>query len=532
MSPENIVVLGIPFDNVSFTETITVIFDMIDRFQEDRRPRLVATANVDFIVKTLSWRFNRSRHPELLDILRRADLVVADGMPVVWASRWLGAPLKERVAGSDLLPALAAATERRPLSCYFLGGREGVGARAAALLQEKYPDFHVVGVDAPFIQVAGEGLHDALESDAAIVERINCARPDILFVALGNPKQEIWFNRNRFRLQVPVTIGIGGTFEFVAGTVKRAPVWIQRLGLEWLHRIFQDPWRLWKRYLVDAYSFGLLLLPPLLHYRWSRWRQNWRCQPQERDLQINPGGGDAGELLRVVALPPRLDGVAVSRLQEMWQELQKAPQDIVLDFAGVEFIDSSGLGQLIKGWRQAQVQQQGFFLMRVGQRVQRFLSLNRLWDIMQPLTFADLEEILTELKQRRSLPAFSFTMEQRSRYLLLRLYGRLDAAAMATLAVPDLLARLAGRHVIVNLSNLDFVDSSGIALLLKIHRQAAGQGKSCTLCGLNPTVQQVLVVTRLHRFFTITPDLESSEQSLKAEPCASFSCPSIITTVS
>lgn len=514
MTRETIVVLGIPFDNVSFTETMAAIFAMIDQFQEDKRPRLVATANVDFIVNTLTWRATRSRHPELLDILRRADLVVADGMPVVWASRWLGAPLKERVAGSDLVPALAAASATRPLSCYFLGGREGVGARAASLLQEQYPNFHVVGVDAPFIQVTGEALHDALESDEAIVDKINRAHPDILFVALGNPKQEIWFNRNRFRLQVPVTIGVGGTFEFVAGTVKRAPVWMQRLGLEWLHRILQDPWRLWKRYLVDAYSFGFLLLPSLLHYRWHRWRQTWR-RAEEGKVQVLPGAGAASELLRVVTLPRRLDGTVTAQLQEIWQELQAAPQDIVLDFAGVEFIDSSGLGQLIKGWRQAQAQQQGFFLMQVDKRVQRFLALNRLWDVMQPLTYADLEEILAVLKQRRALPPFSFTLEHRPQYLLLRLYGRLDAAALTTLAIPDLLTRLAGHHIIIHLAELDFVDSSGLALLLKIHRQASSQDKSCILCGLNATVQQVLVVTRLHRFFAITPDLESSEQSLR-----------------
>ncbi len=516
MHGETIVILGIPFDNVSFDETIETIFAMIDRFREDKRPRLVATANVDFLVNTLTWRASRPRHPELLDILRRADLVVADGMPIVWASRWLGAPLKERVAGSDLVPALAAASQTRPFACYFLGGREGVGARAAGLLQEKYPHFQVVGVDAPFIHVVGEALHDALESDEAIVEKINRAQPDILFVALGNPKQEVWFNRNRFRLQVPVTIGVGGTFEFVAGTVKRAPVWMQRLGLEWLHRILQDPWRLWKRYLVDAYSFGFMLLPLLLHDRWQRWRQRRRrSQEPAPDLQALPGAAAAGELLRVITLPRRLDSTVAGQLQEIWRELETAPQDVVLDFAEVEFIDSTGMGQLIKGWRQAQNRQQGFFLLRVDQRVQRFLALNRLWDVMQPLAFADLEQLLAVLKERRSLPPFSFTLEHRPQYLLLRLYGRLDAAALAHLAIPDLLARLAGQHIIVQLAELHFIDSSGVALLLKIHRQAAQQGKSCVLCGLHATVRQVFVVTRLDRFFAITPDLESSERSLR-----------------
>jgi N-acetylglucosaminyldiphosphoundecaprenol N-acetyl-beta-D-mannosaminyltransferase len=511
-----VVVLGIPFDNVSFDETLAAIFRMIEEYQQDKRPRLVATANVDFVVNTLSWRRHQSRHPELLDILRRADLVVADGMPVVWASRWLGTPLKERVAGSDLVPALAAASDTRPLSCYFFGGRGDVGARAAHILEEKHPNFHLAGAAAPFIHVAGEALHEALETDAALVEQINRAHPDILLVALGNPKQEIWFNRNRFRLQVPVTIGVGGTFEFIAGTVKRAPRWLQRLGLEWLHRIIQDPWRLWKRYLVDAYTFGLLLLPSLLYYRYSRWRQRWRREAAgETSPQAGAPGSAAAEPFRVLTLPPRLDITVASQWQEALSAALAASQDLVLDCTGVEFIDSSGLGLLIKGWRQAQVQQRAFFLIGVNPRVQRFLSLNRLWDVFGPLAGENLEEILPRLQQHRTLPPFAFTLEHRPHYLLLHLFGRLDAAAVAGLDMPALLARLAGNHIVVHLADLDFVDSSGLGFLLKIHRQAASQGKSCVLCGPKPAVQQVLVVTRLHRFFTINPDLAQSEQALR-----------------
>ncbi|MGQ9920066.1 MAG: WecB/TagA/CpsF family glycosyltransferase [Desulfobacca sp.] len=512
---ESLVILGIPFANVSFAETLAAIFSMIAAYRQDKRPRLLATANVDFVVNTLSWRGQQSRHPELLDILRRADLVVADGMPLVWASRWLGMPLKERVAGSDLVPALAAASDTWPLSCYFLGGRGDVGARAAKLLKEKHPNFHIAGVDAPFIHIAGEALHEAWETDAAIVAKINEARPDILLIALGNPKQELWFNRNRFRLKVPVTIGVGGTFEFVAGTVKRAPQWMQRLGLEWLHRISQDPWRLWKRYWVDAYTFSLQLLPALLYDRYHRWRQYWRRGREGR--QARPGPLPplaAGEPLRVVTLPPRVDCEMAYLWQPVWQQALAEPQSLVLDCAAVTYIDAAGLGLLMQGWRQAQVQQRGFFLIRVTRRLQRFLRLNRVWDLFSPLTHENVEEVLALLKERLNLPSFSFTLEHRPHHILMRLQGRLDAAALVNLDIPAVLARLAGDHIVIHLADLNFIDSSGLGFLLKIHRYAASQGKSCVLCGPRPTVQQVLLVTRLHRFFTIKPDLTELEQPL------------------
>jgi exopolysaccharide biosynthesis WecB/TagA/CpsF family protein len=187
------------------------------------------------------------RHPELLDILRRADLVTADGMPIVWTSKLLGVPLKDRVTGADLVPKLTQEAARRQKSIYFLGGRGDVGRQAADLLKKRYPNLKVAGTDAPFVHTEGAALSEAEEEDQAIVERINRSGADILLIGFGNPKQEIWFDRNRNRLKVPVSIGIGGTYEFIVGSVARAPVWMQKTGLEWVFRITQDPWRLWNR---------------------------------------------------------------------------------------------------------------------------------------------------------------------------------------------------------------------------------------------------------------------------------------------
>jgi N-acetylglucosaminyldiphosphoundecaprenol N-acetyl-beta-D-mannosaminyltransferase len=518
MTHDTIIVLGVPLDSLNFAETVTAIFAMLDDYKLDKRPRLVATANVDFIVNTLTWRCNKTRHPELLDILRRADLVVADGMPVVWASKFLGTPLKERVAGSDLVPGLAAATKSRPLSIYFLGGREDIGSRAAGLLQEKYPNLRIAGVDSPFVHIDGEALGDSLETDRTIVDRINRSHPDILFIALGNPKQEIWFNRNRFRLQVPVSIGVGGTFEFVAGTVKRAPRWMQKSGLEWVHRIIQDPWRLWKRYLVDFYKFGLLLLPAIFNYRFSRWRQR-AFNPQRTDRNVNsplPIKLDA-EIFRVISLPPKLDATQITNIRKEFDAALESSQDLILDFSQVVFIDSSGLGQLIKCWRQSQTKTKGFFLISVDQKVKRFFELNRLWDLFRDLTYDNIEEISGASNRLKTLPAFYFIIETRPQYTLLTLNGRLDAAAMAKLDVSSLLPRVGSDHVIINLANLDFVDSSGLSLFLKIHKHSIGAGKSCILCGMTPVVRQIFLITRLNQLFAITPDIVSSEQSLRID---------------
>ncbi len=221
MDQETVIILGIPIDNLTLDSALETVFSMIDAYAQDSRPRLIATVNVDFVVNTLKWRLKSIRHPELLDILRRADLVTADGMPIVWTSKLLGAPLQERVTGADMVPALGREAAKRGKSLFLLGGKGDVGQRAADVLTKRDPDLKIAGVYAPFVHVEGEALDFTEQDDREIVERINRSGADILLIGFGNPKQEIWFERNRHRLNVPVTIGIGGTYEFIGELQKR-----------------------------------------------------------------------------------------------------------------------------------------------------------------------------------------------------------------------------------------------------------------------------------------------------------------------
>jgi N-acetylglucosaminyldiphosphoundecaprenol N-acetyl-beta-D-mannosaminyltransferase len=165
-------------------------------------------------------------------------------MPIVWLSRLAGSPLKERVTGSDLFWELAAISDRTGLTLFYLGGRPGMAARAAEVVRERYPNVRIGGVYCPPFETMGSA-----EEDARIAERIEAARPDVLLVALGSPKQEKWIAAHRGSLCVPVSIGVGGSFEMAAGAVKRAPRILQRIGCEWLFRLMQEPRRLGRRYL-------------------------------------------------------------------------------------------------------------------------------------------------------------------------------------------------------------------------------------------------------------------------------------------
>jgi len=209
--------------------------------------RYVVTPNVDHVMRL-------EDDADFRGIYDGADLVLADGMPLVWASRLLRAPLPERVAGSDLFVALCAAAAEVGVSVYFLGGNPGDAAKARDVLCRQHPTLQVAGVCCPPF-----GFDRDVAADAQIAEQVRQARPDVLFVGLGSPKQERWICRHVGRLGVPVSIGVGVSFSFVAGTIRRAPRWVQRVGMEWSWRLSKEPGRLWRRYLITDMGFWRLV---------------------------------------------------------------------------------------------------------------------------------------------------------------------------------------------------------------------------------------------------------------------------------
>jgi N-acetylglucosaminyldiphosphoundecaprenol N-acetyl-beta-D-mannosaminyltransferase len=242
--PRRIELMGMPFHAVRFEEAVDILVNLA----RGDRPAYAVTANVDHFMRF-------SRCPEVRELYTHADLVVADGMPLVWASRWLGVPLPERVTGSDLLPALCARASHEGLSVFLLGGAPGTARSASVVLQRRYPNLRIAGTYYP-----DYGFEKDPEQARRAVEAVRDARPDILFVGLGSPKQEKWIAGNREACGVKLSVGVGITFSFVCGQVKRAPRWMQRTGLEWAHRLIQEPRRLWRRYLLDDTAFlGLVL---------------------------------------------------------------------------------------------------------------------------------------------------------------------------------------------------------------------------------------------------------------------------------
>ena len=247
-----IAMLGTYLDVLTLREAV----NRVHEFVVSGLPHQIVTVNVDFLRLA-------QENMEFRAIINRSALAIADGMPLVWASRWFGEPLPERVTGVELVYECCAMAAKEGYTVFLLGGEEGVPQAAARALAQRYPGLQVVGAYAPPVGPFSE------QENRKMVDMIRAARPHMLFVAFGAPKQDIWIARHQAEIGVPVAVGVGGVFNFITGRVPRAPVWMQNSGLEWLFRITQEPRRLWKRYFVHDMPVVVRLIAEAVRMRLS-----------------------------------------------------------------------------------------------------------------------------------------------------------------------------------------------------------------------------------------------------------------------
>lgn len=242
---------SVPVDNLTFEGALDAIDDLV----RSKQGGTVFTPNVDHVVQA-------EHDPRFRAAYEGVSLSLVDGMPLLWAARLLKTPLPEKISGSDLVLPLMRRAAERGYRVYFLGGAPGAAALARQKLLVELPNLQVVGIDDGRIDVNGSP-----EQNQPILERINAAHPDLLLVALGAPKQELWSHEQRAQLGSAVAVGVGASLDFIAGSQRRAPRWMSESGLEWAYRLAQDPKRMASRYLLRDPQFFQIVWKQLLASR-------------------------------------------------------------------------------------------------------------------------------------------------------------------------------------------------------------------------------------------------------------------------
>ncbi len=243
-------VLGCPITRLGLEDFVRAA----EAFISSKKPHYIAVVNAAKVIKMRS-------DPFLDQSVRAADLIGADGVPLVWASRLLGDALPGRVNGTDLMYRLLARADEKGYRIFFFGASQEVLDRVLETVRTEYPAVEIAGFQHGYFSSAEE---------LDIVEKIRASRADILFIAFGTPKKELWVKRYLSAMEVAVIHGVGGSFDVLAGVIPRAPLWMQRYGLEWLFRLYQEPRRMWRRYLITNTAFILLLVKECVRYNISR----------------------------------------------------------------------------------------------------------------------------------------------------------------------------------------------------------------------------------------------------------------------
>jgi N-acetylglucosaminyldiphosphoundecaprenol N-acetyl-beta-D-mannosaminyltransferase len=345
--------LGLPFDAVdiySATKTVRVAIS-------NRQSCFFSTPNLNFLIACLhDVNFRNS--------VIHSDMSVADGMPLIWIARMLRVPLPERVAGSSMFENLQN-DNANEMKVYFFGGKVGVAEAACRQLNTDGGLVHCVGYESP-----GFGSVEQMSTDETIA-RINASGADFLVVALGAQKGNAWIEHNLARLNVPVISHLGAVLNFVAGTLKRAPKWMQHFGLEWLWRIKEEP-ALWKRYLFDGKAFVLLLFFRVLPYAWYLLRHRPISREIERSAILIKKQVYGVELVMHGAW----SSSNLDPMRETFKQCSKESVEIRLDMSDVTYVDSAVIGLLMVLLGHQQLVGSRLILLNVSQPVRQVFKWN------------------------------------------------------------------------------------------------------------------------------------------------------------
>jgi N-acetylglucosaminyldiphosphoundecaprenol N-acetyl-beta-D-mannosaminyltransferase len=433
-----------------------------------RRPHQIVTANVDFLMQA-------NRDIELRRIFLDADLVLCDGAPVRWASRWLGNPLPARVAGADLVPALFSSPVGRGLRVFLLGAGPGVATDAATQIGLRWPDVHVVGTFCPAFGSLLEMNHEE------IVREVRTARPDVLLVAFGCPKQEKWIAMHLRTLGVPVVIGVGATIDFLAGRVRRAPAWMQQNGLEWIYRLLQEPARLQRRYRANIREF----FPAIAHQV-----RALHAAARPRGEETPPSLSFTREALEVLA-GSSLTRAALDRHARFWRHSVPRDTSCVLDVSEINAVDSTGLALLLEWRRQLRAHDARLVLLQPSRTLRDALNAARLTDaFIVARSEVEAEQWIAGVQDE---PPVSCDTEAG----LLRWHGDIhvgNSRAVWRLTLQHLFALGVRRPaVVIDLADVRFIDSTAAGLMRRLKEAAREQfGYEAIFIGARREVQNVL----------------------------------------
>ncbi len=463
------VLLGLPFHDVTLEETL----DYCREAMKGDAPRYLVTANVDFTTQAYE-------DPDLKKIVFFADRVVCDGMPLVWLSRLFGYPLRERVAGSDMVPRLLDICGQEKYGVYFFGSDRTTLEEAKVIVEQRYPGLRVVGIDSPPFGAVIEWDNDAL------CQRMRASGAKLLLACLGCPKQERWIFAHHREAGIPLSIGVGASLDFITGKQKRAPRWMQKTGLEWFWRMSSSPSRLVARYGKDL----IFLTKASLRQAWSQRRRDIIA---EKLLDLPAAEPEGTTEVTSLAWSGSLQKSALAGAPMP----ESITSPVLLDTSRVTFTDSSGLGQLALLVRKCRTAGQMLIVVNPS-GVFRGAIANSQMDSLFPVV--DSESAAMELI---ALAGNSGAVRKHADdgVVWVSFNRPLDAPyhdEMMTI-LEEAISSPGTKTLVVDLKEVGFIDSRAVGGLIRAWKTMGARGGSMFLARVNPPVREIVALLRLDK---------------------------------
>lgn len=496
-----IALLGVSFDNVSLEEACQRGLSLINMNGHDSINRYVCTVNVNFITRVYSTNWNEIIDAELLSAYRKSQMVICDGKPLVWLSRLLGSPLKERVTGADFAPKLANVLAQNDKSIFLLGGAEQINKVTAVILESLNPGLRIAGRLAPNVFTEGENLLYMLEQDAPIIEKINQTSPDLLLIAFGNPKQEKWFDRVKNSLKVPLSIGVGSSFDIISGAVHRAPVWMQKSGMEWLYRLFQEPRRLGKRYFLDIWRFLGIAIPLVGYHTISRILYRISAGRNDTSEMVNPLLFlSTTQTIAMIPLPALVGEDYIHHVQTHFEGTFN--QDtIVIDFENVRHITLEGFSLLLKIWQKAQRNGKELYAINISGDTRLLMKVHRIWDLIKDSVMNNPQQVLRALIQGKSHPDYFDSVQQTLELVTVFFFGRIGAMQNQKHYIDKLAPLLREKDCVLDFRYCTYIDNAGFSFLLKLKRIVELKNNQLFVRKRNPLIMRSFKNNQLNGVF-------------------------------
>lgn len=485
MNRPSIALFGISYQNSNLNDVVLKYIDLLTKNPSEQPTHHITTVNSLQIASTHGWGFSSVINPELLAILRQSDITTAAGKTLMRLSKWLGSPLQEQITDKMLLEKLAQTLGKNEKGVFLLGSTEYLSKTAGIALHEFSPGLRIVGIATPHLYTEGEDIANAFARDALLIEQINASNADLLVINFDSPKHEIWFNRVKKHLKVPLAMGIATPLKSITTVSQKVqnPPKKERLSIL---NSFKIAWMLLS--LVTFHNLNRLVFR-LIHEKHSR------LFLKNNILFISPH-----RTIASITLPPLIDNSNVISLANRIDE-SSGHDILILDFRHVRHIQPEGFSFLINTWLNLSQANKTFFGFCPTHDIKLLMQLHRTWDLFKNQMIFSAEMLLSRLPHNDHTTEFYDAINQKGPLVIISLFGALDNTLDYESYLKRLTPIVTQKDCTLDFSFCTSVSNSGFSFLLELRDLIQHQGHKLTLHSLTNTVKQQFRITKVETLF-------------------------------